>query len=243
MKRAFLEQVNGDWFDDFIFITKYQLEEQGYEIIPVDGIDVNKSFKKYTINKDTDVCIGSVELTTKFFELCQIPVPTYLGYPEELTEFLGRKIIQTTFEDLGTDYPYFVKPAEQVKLFTGDTVTKPEHLGYLKQYGNCVNDTKVYKSEVVDFVTEYRVFVSKGEIRGIKNYRGDFEKFIDIDIVHQMVNKYKTCPSAFTLDVGLTTDGRTLLIEVNDMWAIGSYGLDAKVYTLLCIRRLKEIMC
>lgn len=242
MKKAYLEQVNGDWFDDFIYITKYQLELLEYEIVPIDGLDINKSFEKLTIDKHNDVCIGSVEFTTMFFKKCNVEVPKYIGYPKELDEFLGRKIIETTFENLDDDYPYFVKPSEDVKLFTGDTVTKPQHLDYIKQYGNCKNDTKVFKSEIVDFITEYRVFVSKGEIRGIKHYRGDFEKFIDVDVVHQMVEKYKTCPSAFTLDVGLTTEGKTLLIEVNDMWSIGSYGLDAKIYTLLCIRRLKEIM-
>lgn len=240
--KAFLEQVNGEWFDDFIYITKYELENRGYEIIAVNGIDVELSFAKHHINPKTDVCIGSVELTRKFFELCGVETPTYLGYPNELKPFLGREIVETTFGELKNDFPYFVKPASCVKLFTGDTVTKPEHLQYLTLYGQCIDSTKIFKSEIVDFVSEYRVFVSNGEIRGIKHYRGDFEKFIDVSVVHQMVDIYKNCPSAFTLDVGLTSDERTLLVEVNDMWAIGSYGLDPKIYTLLCLRRMKEIL-
>jgi hypothetical protein len=57
-----------------------------------------------------------------------------------------------------------------------------------------------------------------------------------------MVEAYKNCPSAYTLDVGLIASGETVLVEVNDMWAIGSYGLDGRDYALLCARRMKEIM-
>ena len=63
-------------------------------------------------------------------------------------------------------------------------------------------------------------------------------------IVNEMVDVFEKsteAPSAYTLDVGITKEGLTLLVEVNDMWAIGSYGLDGDTYALLCARRMKEI--
>lgn len=240
--KAFLERINKDWLDDFVYISRCPLIEIGYEIIPFNGEDIDTCFDKYRIDPSEDICIGSVEATVKFFELCGVPIPKYLGYPESLKGFLGRKIIKTTFENSGNDYPYFIKPADDVKLFTGDIIKSDKDKKMFIDFGFCDIDTPVYKSEVVDFVSEYRVFVSLGEIRGIKHYRGNFEKFIDIDVVHRMVDLYKDCPSAFTLDVGLTSDGWTLLVEVNDMWAIGSYGLDGRTYALLCVRRMKEIL-
>jgi hypothetical protein len=99
----------------------------------------------------------------------------------------------------------------------------------------------VYKSEVVEFVTEYRAFVSQGKIYDLKNYNGDFLKFIDTSVLENMVKDFTDCPSAFTLDVGLTDDGRTLLVEVNDFWALGSYGLEGRIYSLLAARRMKDI--
>ena len=56
-----------------------------------------------------------------------------------------------------------------------------------------------------------------------------------------MVKDYTSSPVAYTLDVGVTADGDTILVEVNDMWAIGSYGFDAKMYALMCVRRMKEL--
>lgn len=240
--KAFLEQLDKQWLDDFVYISRYPLIERGYEIVPFNGEDVDTCFNKYDIDRDNDICIGSVEATVKFFELCGISVPKYLGYPDSLKEFLGRDIIKTTFKDTGDDYPYFLKPADDVKLFTGDIARNENNKLMFIEWGLCNVDTPVYKSELVDFVSEYRVFVSLGEIRGIKHYRGNFKKFIDIPTVEKMVTTYKDCPSAFTLDVGLTSDNRTLLIEVNDMWAIGSYGLDGKTYAVLCERRMKEIL-
>lgn len=240
--KAFLEQIDNQWLDDFVYISRYPLIARGYEIIPFNGEDVDTCFNKHEIDPKEDICIGSVEATVKFFEICGAPTPKYLGYPESLKKFLGRNIIRTTINDSGDDYPYFVKPADDVKLFTGDIIRSDKDRLMFIDWELCDLNTPVYKSEIVEFISEYRVFVSLGEIRGIKHYRGDFEKFIDIKILHEMVDAYKDCPSAYTLDVGLTSDGRTLLVEVNDMWAIGSYGLDGKVYSLLCARRMKEIL-
>lgn len=241
--RAFLEQLDGEWLDDFVYISKYPLIERGYEIIPFDGEVPMRGFRKYGVNADEDICIGSVDATMKFFNLCGVRVPKYIGYPDSLKEFLGRDIIDMAFSELGDNYPYFIKPYEDVKLFTGDVLESGKDKDFLRIFYDITENLRVYKSEYISFISEYRVFVSRGEIRGIKHYRGDFTKFININIVDKMVSVYNDgCPSAYTLDVGLTSDGRTLLVEVNDMWAIGSYGLDGKTYALLCERRMKEIL-
>lgn len=240
--KAFLEQIDKQWLDDFVYISRYPLIERDYEIIPFNGEDIDTCFSKHEIDPKEDICIGSVEATTKFFEKCGVSTPKYLGYPESLKKFLGRGIIKTTFDKLGNDYPYFIKPSDDVKLFTGDIIKSDKDRSMFIHWKFCNDNTPVYKSEYVNFTTEYRVFVSYGKIWGIKHYRGDFKKFIDVSIVEEMIEAYKDCPSAFTLDVGLTDDGRTLLVEVNDMWAIGSYGLNGRIYALLCARRMREIL-
>lgn len=241
--KAFLEKIGGEWLDDFTYISRFPLEEMGYKVIAFDGDDMESTLANKVIDPKNDICIGSVQATTKFFELCGIETLKYLGYPEQLTNYLGRKVELTNFGSLSKeDMPYFVKPATDVKMFTGDVVSNETHLKYMVQFDGCKDDTLVYKSELVDFVTEYRVFVSHGKIYGMKHYKGDFLKFIDVSVLENMIKDFTDCPSAFTLDVGLTDDGRTLLVEVNDMWAIGSYGLDGRDYALLCARRMKEIL-
>ena len=239
--KAFLEKINNEWLDDFVYMSKQPLIDMGYTIVPFDGDNMSETLENKYITKD-DICIGSVQATTKFFELAGIPVPSYLGYPDQLKKYLGRNIETTTFGELGTDFPYFVKPANVVKMFTGDVIDNPKHLEYLVMFDKCLPETAVIKSEIVDFVTEYRVFISHGKIYGMKHYKGDWLQLIDTSILESMISDFKDCPSAFTLDVGLTSDGRTLLVEVNDFWALGSYGLEGRDYALLCARRMSEIM-
>lgn len=239
--KAYLEKIGGDWLDDFVYISKYPLSERGYKIIAFDGDDMENTLSNKSINPKTDICIGSVQATEKFFELCGIPIPESISYPTELVQFLGRRVFLTTIKGLTDLIPIFAKPAEEIKKFTGDVIQSEKHILNLKIFDKCVDETLVYASDIMEFVTEYRVFVSHGKIYGMKHYKGNEFKMVDYDKIMEMVDAYKNCPSAYTLDVGLNEKGETLLVEVNDMWAIGSYGLDGRTYALLCARRMNEI--
>jgi hypothetical protein len=239
--RAFLEKINGEWYDDFVYISKYPLMERGYTIVPFDGDDIENTLANKHITRD-DICIGTVEGTSKFFDIAGVTVPSSITYPEELMQFLGRSIERKKLGEIKeADLPLFIKPAGEIKKFTGDVFSKAAHLENVRIFEKCTDDTEVWTSEILEFETEYRVFVSNGIIYGMKHYKGDFALMINIEEVKEMVATYKDCPSAYTLDVGLV-EGKTFLVEVNDMWAIGSYGLEGRDYALLCARRMKEIM-
>lgn len=57
-----------------------------------------------------------------------------------------------------------------------------------------------------------------------------------------MVAAWKGFPIACTLDVGVTAEKGTVLVEANDFWAISSYGLDSVVYAEMLRDRYFEIM-
>lgn len=243
--RAFLEHNDlGDWLDDFVYQSKYRLIDLGFEVIGFNGDDPD-SLSKYDLDPTKDVIIASVGSTIQFFEQAGIQTPTYLGYPEELEKYLGRKINRTLFGDLlhsETAFPYFIKPANDVKLFTGDVIERKEHLSLIQDFNpGLKEETELFISQTIDIVSEYRCFVFEKDLKGIQYYLGDFRKYPDADLIDQMVNDYISSPVAYTLDVGVTSSGETVLIEVNDMWAIGSYGFDAKMYALMCVRRMKEL--
>lgn len=63
----------------------------------------------------------------------------------------------------------------------------------------------------------------------------------DSNIITNCLNDYKEQPSGFTLDFGVTDDGRTLLIEVNDAFSLGCYGLDPLAYAKLLETRWAEL--
>ena len=75
----------------------------------------------------------------------------------------------------------FVKPLRSQKAFNGH-VTSGE-LRDLIQTAAFEDDFEVLCSEPVQFVTKYRSFVNKGELIGMKHYKGDYGRFVDFDVV------------------------------------------------------------
>tara|TARA_R110000851_G_scaffold47424_2_gene115179 strand:- start:21195 stop:21983 length:789 start_codon:yes stop_codon:yes gene_type:complete len=240
--KAYLEQIGGEWLDDFVYMSKEPLKALGFEIRAFDGDDMEDTLLCYPLNIEKDVIVGSVESTSQFFKACGIEVPNYLGYPHELERYLDRELELTEIDGLkNVDFPYFIKPSEGVKMFTGEVIESQKQLDNLKEYYNVNDETGIWYSGLVNFISEFRCFVHEGELKGIQFYQGDFKVFPDVSVIEEMVKTYTSANCAYTLDVGVTDDGKTLLVEVNDMWAIGSYGMDAKTYVLMCVRRMREI--
>lgn len=244
-RRAFLEKIGGEWLDDFVYMSKQPLLERELEVIEFDGDDMENTLLNQSLNIETDILIGSVQATVKFFEACGIETPKYLGYPLELKKWFGRNITSMYGSDLKKlEKPYFVKPKTDVKLFTGEVISSDFQLDFLREHYGLRDDTEVFVSSVVDIKSEYRCFVRDGDLKGIQYYSGDFTEYPNTLTISEMIcelEKVDNVPCAYTLDVGVTEDGRTILIEMNDMWAIGSYGHNAREYVLACIRRMNEI--
>jgi hypothetical protein len=246
-RRAFLEKIGGEWLDDFVYMSKQPLLERDFEVIEFDGDDMENTLLNRVLNIETDILIGSVQATVKFFEACGVRIPPYLGYRPQLQPWFGRKITGIKARDLPkwkNDMPYFIKPAIDVKLFTGEVISSESQLDFLREHYGLTDSTEIYISEVINIKSEYRCFVREGELKGIQYYSGDFMEYPETLEISKMVNelsKSDKTPCAYTLDVGVTEDGDTILIEMNDMWAIGSYGHNAREYVLACIRRMIEI--
>lgn len=240
-RRAFLEKIGGHYLDDFVYISWYPLYDRGFEIQPFDGDDMESTLIRCNPTQE-DIIIGSVESTITFFKHIGVTVPKYLGYPEELKPYLLRSVKKLKFGEIDDLYPFFVKPADDVKGFTGALIDSVSSEKLLTDYNNVNDDTMVWVSEPIEFVSEYRCFVHEGKLQGIKHYLGDFKIFPDTSKIEEMIKVYISANVAYTLDVGITDKGETALVEVNDMWAIGSYGMDAKTYVRMCINRIREII-
>lgn len=239
--KAYLEKINKEWLDDFVYISKYPLESMGYEIIPFNGEVIEQSLSKYAFNNN-DILIGSVEATKFFLEKLNVKCPNYIGYPPELSDFYKRKIEIKKVKDLDYNFPYFIKPATDVKLFTGDIIENKSLLRTFQTFYGVDEETLLYVSEVINIQSEYRCFVHNGILRGIQYYLGDFKKYPNYTVIEDIISKYKNQPIAYTIDIGVTDKNETIIVEINDMWAIGAYGFNKDLYTKMCVDRMREII-
>lgn len=167
------------------------------------------------------------------------PIPKPIDYPEELQEWLGRKMWKATLgEARRLVEPTFIKPAEEEKLFTG-FIWRGGGMEAVR-VATCPDETLVWCSEVVRFVSEYRVYIKDDEILGVHLYKGDWSHALDKWVVTTAIEKYKSSPRAYCLDFGVTSQAYTKLVEANDAYALGNYGLPSALYAQLLEARWEE---
>lgn len=187
-----------------------------------------------------DIVVGGIGSCQHAMSLLGMAPPS-INYPDSLDPFLGRRIWKSTINRVSADvesWPLFVKPVQD-KRFTGVVVRSTKDL---VGCGTSGEDADVVCSEIIDFCAEWRCFVRYGEILDVRPYRGDWRLHFDPNIIEHAVSEYKDAPAGYGIDFGVASDGRTLLIEVNDGYALGSYGLQHNLYAQLLCARWCEIM-
>lgn len=207
--------------------------EKVYNIINISYNDLStKELSK------SDIFVGSVDFMKAVFNKIGVFIPKPINIPKELSKFAGREISEGILENL--KFPCFIKPLEELKLFTGFVIKSTKDLNLL--YPEIKSDTKLLISEIVNFESEYRCFVYKGEWIDMKCYFGDFRKFPNVDIIQSAINSYSNSPIAYAIDFGVTDKGETKLIEVNDFYSCGTYGFFGETYIMMIRDRFREIV-
>lgn len=213
-----------------------QIAYDGFRMLGVEPVlfTTNEEFDKRT---PEDVVVGGVIMVWHALNERGI-VPKYLDYPEELVDFLGRRIWKIRLKDVHKEgRPVFIKPVEE-KIAPGIVIKSKKDL---EEYRLLDPETEIYCSEVVSFVSEWRCFLLYGQVIGIQFYYGDREVKCDHDVINAAVNDYADMPAGFAMDFGVTDDGRTILIEVNDGYSLGAYGLESTLYARLITARWAEL--
>lgn len=145
--------------------------------------------------------------------------------PEILREekYLGRSYDIVSFEDLELKGYKFIKDIDKLKQFsfTGD-------LGNLDKNDESIFISQNYLiSNVVDIMSEYRVFVSDMSIKAIQFYDGDCTVFPNVSLLREMIGKYyliQDRPKSYTMDIAVLKNGRTIILEVHPVVSVGIYG-------------------
>lgn len=190
--------------------TEKEIEYRGikYKVIPISSVEKTREYLYNVYGVD----------------MPPIEVPGDLKkYRQDLKVMLGKDIPK---DNLKNSYAYFIKRIDKLKswnnlLYDGDisSYIEPDALYSLSPRHN--------------ILSEWRVFVHKGEIVACQNYLGGPLEFPDADTIRQMVYDYKTdVPGAYTLDIAVIGDiGKkcnTIPLEVHPFVACGLYGFEDK---------------
>jgi hypothetical protein len=116
------------------------------------------------------------------------------------------------------------------KLFTGQVVA---NCGDLALTASLPGSFPVLCSDLVDMVSEYRLFVIRGKIVGCRHDKGDFRETPDFRVIDAAVDAFLDAPSGYGIDFAITASGQTILVEVNEGLALGCYGLPPLLYSAL----------
>jgi hypothetical protein len=182
----------------------------------------------------TNLFVGSVEFMRLVFErinLFNVRLPQNSNRPSKIDKL----------ENIRNQIGVFIKPL-QIKLFTGFVLDGCQYpiLDEIPQ------DTQilVYDAFKSNITTEWRLYIDRGEIIDSHCYSGDFKIMPDYEYIENIIinNKKLDFPSTYVIDSAVLENGECVIIEYNDMWAIGNYGLDNYTYLKLLTNRYFDIV-
>jgi hypothetical protein len=178
--------------------------------------------------------VGSVEYLQDVMKANGMSPPIELGFPSSLHPWIERGVVATTLGEIG-DGPIFVKPRNALKIFNGFVFSR--QVAVLDEFemeqhaiiSALPDSTLVWISPVVELLCEWRYYVTKGIILGYGRYdpsgKDDAPEpsFVQVEKAIAAYEISGMAPDSYAIDFGVTDSGQTILIEVNDAWAIGYY--------------------
>ncbi len=190
-----------------------------------------------------DMVVGGIGYARRAFEKLGLDVPHLDPIPPSLQGFAGRRLWSSSLGEVrqrvNAGEAIFVKPApDQPKRFTGSVLSTFRDLIPTAHLDDALI---VDCAEPVHFMAEYRCFVLHGDVLGVRPYTGDPLMFPDPEVIKAAIAAFSPSPASYTLDIGVTDNGRTLLVEINDAYACGSYGLHPVDYARFIAARWAEL--
>ena len=186
--------------------------------------------------------VGPIEDTKAWFAAMEFDLPGPMTMPSELNYFAGRPIQLMTYKQAQAlnDFPFFIKPYSGHKQFEARVINGSAD--FAEMPADLPAETIVLRSDVTQFITEYRGYVIDKQLVGLKHYGGDLFVVPSADIVRQAIHSYNSQPAAYAIDFGVEKHGRTILVECNDFWSLDSYELEPRLYVRGLITRWTEIL-
>jgi hypothetical protein len=232
MSLVAIQTKHGEIDSPNFFIARDGFLKKGYEVMLFDPDHLPLG--------DDPIIVGGIPVVKRALAQLGTPLRVELDYPDSVRGFLGRRVWRGVLGDLSGLESVFVKPLDQ-KRFKGVLVREfRDRLEFSSQ----PDDLPVYFSDPFPFVSEWRCYVVEGEMVQMCYYRGDAFCFPDPEIPRRILMAMQEAgeaPISFGIDVGVGLDGGTYLVEVNDGFALGNYGLPSIPYAHLIETRWREL--
>ncbi|MBV6623369.1 MAG: ATP-grasp domain-containing protein [Rivularia sp. (in: Bacteria)] len=245
ISKAFIQQQGCGRLRDEEQLVSEDLTERG---IPIHFYTEKRITRRQLPLDNQSLVVGDMACVLGALKQLGIPEPLVNDYPACLNYLMYRKTWISTVSELerrllsGMYPPIFAKPATRRKRFTGCVFETEYDLS--KIYG-VSRQEKLLCSEVISWMSEYRVYIINSEIISIDFYDGNADIFIDVEKVQQAIeclDETGESYAGYAIDFGVLDSGETALVEMNDGFAVGAYSIDRKKYTDLILARWEELL-
>lgn len=233
--KSFLLQLekNGHYSEDVAVVARL-IGEYNW-LYPNDRIKIYEcKFEDLVVNRldKESIPVGSIEFVNKYLDIIGSQPMKPINIPTDMQKplFLQRRLMICPTEDVLSKFSewqtnkLFIKSHQHLKTdYTGiytyrDIQSSPSILEHM---GN-----KCLISEPVKFVSEWRCFVYKGELKDMKCYLGDFWTLPNQTFIEACIDSAPEDLEAYTLDVGVMDDGGNAIVELHNFVSCGLYGFD-----------------
>jgi ATP-grasp domain, R2K clade family 2 len=236
-ERVYVQRVNGEYRNVNAFRAAEGFRELGRDVRAFEA----DAMEAVGLSRHSVTC-GFVGIVHRALELLGVTRPAYPSLPTILTSLYGRVIRETTLGVVRSeDAPVFIKPLHGQKTFTGHV--RGRDVSDLLTTAMLPDRFQIVAAEVVTFAAEWRCFVLRGKVLDARRYSGSFRAMSpDWRVLDEAVRLLgPDAPAGYAIDLGVTQDDRTLVVEVNDGYSLGHYGLAALPYAQLLEARWHEI--
>lgn len=222
------------------YLHEYEIVKQDFFYDINEEEKIQKTKENFADKYKYAVPIGSIQFVEKYLEIFNgvlkenpIEIPVCL----RTDEFLKRKYSIVSGAELPRTGNYFIKNASKLKefsycgdlsiflfdeMFENSRVNKDNiDTGNLKIY----KDELYQVSEVIDILSEYRVYVINKKIESIELYNGSPLHLPDIQLITKANDIYslqRDFPKSYSMDIMVTPRG-TCITEVHAFTSLGLY--------------------
>lgn len=187
--------------------------------------------------KSEVVPVGSVEFCIDFYKRVGVTEIKPVNIPECLWEYTRKCWVVSSDE------------ANRIIQSKGDMYVKSADIFKSDKNGLYSRSTKPVTGEselffvnepMGELVSEWRLFVYRGQILDLKCYSGDPWTLPSKSYAERIAKTYDN--NSYTLDLAIDRTGKTDIVEIHDFFACGLYGFDSHKVLDMMIATHKKIL-